>query len=214
MALSLALGVSAFGQVRASREQLQRTYPVISRETYLRVLDAVFPRNDPDPSKTIFEFVLRFRPSFHVTSQIVIRNRGDRTELTEYTSLDGNIFDKLNETLARGGKENVTALAKSIKVRQREILIPETQMKGWYDRFFEAVEVTGKTLKQTGDESFRTRSVTLVLDGTIYEMWYKQGLSEISLSLYDVEIDTSGSDGELKLVQWMNSIRREAAKIK
>ena len=36
----------------------------------------------------------------------------------------------------------------------------------------------------------------------------------LSLSLYDVEIDTTGSDGELKLVQWMNSIRREVAKTK
>ena len=62
------------------------------------MLDAVFPRNDPDPNKTLFEFVLRFRPSFHATSQIVIRNRGDRTELIEYISLDGNIFDKLNDT--------------------------------------------------------------------------------------------------------------------
>ena len=212
--LTLALAITAVGQAGASRPQPQRTSPVVSRETYLSVLEAVFPRNDPDPSKTLFEFVLRFRPSFHATSQIVIRNRGDRTELIEYISLDGNIFDKLNETLARGGKEDVTALAKSIKVRRREILIPETQMKAWYERFFEAVEVTGKTLKQNGEESLRTRSVTLVLDGTIYEVWYKQGLTEVSLSLYDVEVDTAGSDGELKLVQWMNSIRREVAKTK
>lgn len=214
MALSLASSISAIGQVPASREQPQRTYPVVSRETYLQVLDTVFPRNDPDPSKTIFEFVLRFGPSFHVTSQIVIRNRGDRTELIEYTSLDGNIFDKLNETLARGGKEDVTTLARSIRVRRREILIPEVQIRGWYGQFFEALEVTGKTLKQNGEESLRTRSVTLVLDGTIYEVWYKQGLTEISLSLYDVEVDTRGSDGELKLVQWMNSIRREVSRLK
>lgn len=214
MALGSALSLSAVGQVRASREQSQRTSPVVSRETYLQVLDTVFPRNDPDPSKTMFEFVLRFGPSFHVTSQIVIRNRGDRTELIEYTSLDGNIFDKLNETLARGGKGDVATLAKSIRVRRREILIPEAQINGWYGQFFEALETTGKTLKQNGEESLRTRSVTLVLDGTFYEVWYKQDLNEISLSLYDVEIDTTGSDGELKLVQWMNSIRREVAKTK
>lgn len=214
MVLSLALGIGAVGQVRTPRSQSQRSYPVITRDTYLRVLDAVFPRDDPDPSQTVFEFVLRFRPSFHVTSQLVIRNRGDRTELIEYTSLDGNIFDKLNETFARGGKEDVTVLAKSIRVNRREIVISEAQIKGWYDRFFEAMEVTGKTLKQTGEESLRTSSVTLVLDGTIYEVWYKQGLSEISLSLYDVEVDARGSDGELKLVQWMNSIRREVTKSK
>src|SRR5436190_16934504 len=95
-ALSLAFltGVVS-GQRKPSQDQPQRTYPVVSWETYLKVLDAVFPRNDPDTSKTIFEFVLRFRPSFHGTSQIVIRNRGDKTEVIEYTSPDGNIFDKL-----------------------------------------------------------------------------------------------------------------------
>jgi hypothetical protein len=54
----------------------------------------------------------------------------------------------------------------------------------------------------------------LVLDGTTYNVWYKQSLDKISLSLYDVEVDTPGSDGELKLAQWMNSIRREVAKSK
>jgi hypothetical protein len=214
MVLSLAFSLTAVGQGGDSREQPKRTYPVVSREIYLQVLDTVFPRNDPDPSKTNFELILRFEPSFHVTSQIVIRNRGNRTELIEYTSPDGNIFDKLNEILARGGKEDVATLAKSIKVRRREIVMPEAQIKSWYGQFFMALEVTGKTLRQTGEESLKTQSVTLVLDGTIYDVWYKQGLSEISLSLYDVEVDTTGSDGELKLVQWMNSIRREVAKTK
>jgi len=41
-----------------------------------------------------------------------------------------------------------------------------------------------------------------------------QTLNKTSMSLYDVEVDTPGSDGELKLVQWMNRIRREVSKTK
>lgn len=212
---SLALPVSIVnGQSNSSPEQPQRTYPVISWETYNSVLDAVFSRDDPDTSKTIFEFVLRFEPSFHPTSQIVLRNRGDKTEVIEYTSPDGNIFDKLNETLAHGGKEDAVAMAKSIRVKRREIAIPEEQIKRWYNSFFDSLAMTEKILQQRGEEALKTRSVTLVLDGTTYNVWYKQGLNKSSLSLYDVEVDTPGSDGELKLVQWMNKIRREVAKSK
>ena len=212
---SLAFPISLVnGQSNSSSDQPQRTYPVISWETYNRVLDAVFPRTDPDTSKTIFEFVLRFEPSFHATTQIVIRNRGDKTEVVEYTSPDGNIFDKLNETLAHGGKKDAVAMAKSIRVKRREIAIPEAQIKRWNNEFFESLATTEKTLQQRGEEALKTRSVTLVLDGTTYNVLYKQGLNKSSLSLYDVELDTPGSDGELRLVQWMNSIRREVAKSK
>ena len=212
-ALSLALQVSIVnGQRNSSQEQPQKTYPVISRETYERVLDTVFPRHDPDTSKTIFEFVLRFRPSFHATSQIVIRKRVDKIEGVEYTSPDGNIFDKLNEILNHGGKEDPVAMAKSIRVKRREITLPDTQLKRWYNGFFDNLAITEKALKQRGEEADKTRTLTLVLDGTTYEFWYRENLNDMSLSLYDVEIETPGSDGELKLAQWMNSIRREVAK--
>lgn len=217
----LAAGLSVASQIslvnaqsNAPPDQAQRTYPVVSWEIYYAVLDTVFPRNDPDTSKTFFEFVLRFEPSSHETSQIVIRNRGDKTEVIEYTSEDGNIFGKLNEALAHGAKEDAATLAKSIRVKRREIALPEAQIKGWYKDFFDSVIATQKTLQQTGAESLRTRSVDLVLDGTTYNVWYKQGLNKTSMSLYDVEVDTPGSDGELKLVQWMNRIRREVSKTK
>jgi hypothetical protein len=212
-ALMLALQVSTVtGQSNSSQENPQKPYPVVSWETYNRVLEIVFPRDDPDTSKTIFEFVLRFEPSFHATLQIVIRKRGDRIEVTEYTSPDGNIFDKLNEMLDRGSKEDAVAMAKSIRVKRREISVPDTEIKRWYKGFFDNLAMTEKTLKQRGEESDKTRSVTLVLDGTTYDVWYKESLDKVSLSLYDVEVDTPGSDGELKLVQWMNAIRREVAK--
>jgi hypothetical protein len=214
-ALILALQVSTVrGQSNWSQDKPQRTYPVVSWETYNRVLDVVFPRDDPDTTKTIFEFVLRFEPSFHSTSQVIIRKRVDKIEVVEYTSPDGNIFDKLNEILDQGSKEDAIAMAKSIRVKRREITVPETQIKRWYTTFFDGLASTEKALNERGVQSDKSRTATFVLDGTTYNVWYKQGLDKISLSLYDVEIDTRGSDGELKLAQWMNSIRREVTKSK
>jgi len=174
----------------------------------------VFPRYDRNTSETIFEFVLRFEPSFHATSQVIIRKRIDKIEVVEYTSPDGNIFDKLNEILDQGGQEDAVAMAKSIRVWRREIRVSDIQIKRWYTSFFEALASTEKELNKRGIQSDKTRSATLVLDGTTYDVWYTQGLDKISLSLYDVEVDTPGSGGELKLTQWMNRVRRDIAKSK
>jgi hypothetical protein len=202
------------GQSNSSQDKPQGVYPVVSWETYNRILDMVFPRDDLDTSKTVFEFVLRFEPSFHSTSQVVVRKRLDRIEVVEYTSPDGNIFDKLNELLDRAGKEDAVAMAKSIRVKRREIAISDTQIKRWYATFFDSLVVTTKSVRAKGEKSDKSHTATFVLDGTTYNVWYKQNLETFSLSLYDVEVDTPGSDGELKLVQWMNSIRREVAKSK
>ena len=214
-ALILTLQVSiVIGQSSLPQNRTQSVYPVVSWKTYNRVLDIVFTRDDPDANKTIFEFVLRFEPSFHSTSQVVFRKRLDKIEVVEYTSPDGNIFDKLNEILDRSGKEDAVTMAKSIRVKRREITVPDTQIKRWYATFFDSLAVTAKTVREKGEKSTKTRTATFVLDGTTYNVWYKENLDTISLGLYDVEVDTPGSDGELKLVQWMNSVRREVAKTK
>jgi len=212
---SLALPISSVnGQSNLSADRPQRHYPVVSGETYNQVLDILFPRNELNTSKTIFEFALRFEPSFHSTSQIVIRKRVDKIEVLEYTTLDGNIFQKLNEILEHGGKEDAVAMAKSIRVKRREIVVPDIQIKRWYATFFEALASSEKILNERGEEADKNRTVSLVLDGTTYNVWYKQSLDKISLSLYDVEVDTSDSDGELKLVQWMNRVRQDVEKLK
>ena len=192
-----------------------KSYPVVSRETYNRVLDILFPRDDPDPSKTVFELILRFRPSFQSTSQMVIRRRVDKVEVVEYTSLDGNIYGKLNETLARGGKEDAVEMAKSIKVKRREISVPYTQVKRWYAAFFDSLASTTKMLQERGEEFDKTEGgETILLDGTIYDLWYEQRLNKMSFSLYDIEVDTPGDDGDFKLVQWMNAVRRDVGKLR
>jgi hypothetical protein len=110
--LALQLGLAS-AQDRGPKGQ--QPNQVVSEETYYRVLDIVFPRTDADTNKTVFQLVLRFQPSFHATSQIVVRRRVDRVEVVEYTSPDGNIYDKLNDILAHGGKEDSVTMAKSIR---------------------------------------------------------------------------------------------------
>ncbi|MFN7949554.1 MAG: hypothetical protein U0Z53_29625 [Blastocatellia bacterium] len=189
--------------------------PVVGEETYNRVLDILFSRDVPASRGSLWTFILRFKPSSKPESQIIIRRDVNRKlEVVEYTSPDGSIYGKLNEALAHGGKEDAAEMAKSIRVTRREVSVAQAQARRWYATFFDSLASTTKALRERLEESDKTGAESFVLHGTFYDLWYEQGLNEMSFKLYDVEVDKLGSDGEFKLVQWMNAVRREVGKLK
>ena len=214
VALMLTLQVTDAGAQNRSTHQATRlkSYKVVSPETYNRVLDISFPRDDPDPSKTILAIVLRFKPSFKPESQIVIRRRLDKVEVIEYTSLNGNIYSKLDNVMAYGGKEDAVEMAKLIKVRRRSIEVPYAQVKQWHMNLLDRIGESLKAFKEKSEEYDRG-TVTLALDGAAYDLWYEQGLNKISFSLYDEEVNDLRPNGDFKLVQWMNAIRRKIGRL-
>ncbi len=206
--LTLALHVGSAN----AQESARKSYPVVSRETYNRVLDILFPRDDPDPSQTVFALVLRFKPSFSPESQIVIKkdvNKVEKVEVVVYTSLDGDIYQRLNEALERGGKEDAAKMAKSIRVKRRTVSIHYTLVKQWHKNFLDSISGSLKVFEQKLDKYDEAGTVSFALDGTTYDLWYEQGVHKMAFSLYDFEGDTPGDDGEFRLVQWMNAVRRE-----
>lgn len=198
----------------ALQDTQTKTSPVIGGETYNRVLDMLFPRNEPASGGTLWAVILRFKPSSKPESQIIIRRGVNKIEAIEYTSSDGSIYDKLNEALARGSKEDAAEMAKSIRVTRREMSVAQAQARRWSATFFDSLASTTKTLREAFEESEKTGAESFVLHGTFYDLWYEQGLNEVSFKFYDVDIDKPGSDGELKLVQWMNAVRRDVGKLK
>lgn len=185
-------------------------YKVVSEGTYTRVLDSVFPR---DQAKGDYGFALRFKPSFAPESQIVIRRALNKVEVVEYTSLSGNIYRNLDSIMAHGGKEDAVEMAKLIQVKRRSIEVPIAQVKMWHSSLLNSISASVKTFKQRGEESERGIG-TLRLDGTFYDLWYNQGIGDISFSVYDQEISDREVTGELKLVRWMNTVRLDIGKSK
>lgn len=184
---------------------------VISQETYNRVLDIVFPRDEPAGN---YYLVLRFRPSFHPQSQVVIKRGVDKVEVIEYTSLSGNIYSKLDELVSHGGKEDAVEMAKLIKVRRRSLQVPNAQVKQWHATFLESLGESLKTFRKRSEEFDKAGTIGVVLDGTFYDLWYSQGVSEMSFSFYDEEVSDQQPNGVLKTVQWMNVVRRDVEKLK
>lgn len=187
-----------------------KTYKVVSHQTHERVLDILFQR---DEANRDYDFILRFLPSFAPESQILVKRRVGKVEVVEYTSLSGNIYDKLNNTMSNGGREDAAEMAKLVQVRKRVIEVPTAQVRKWRESLANSVGATMKTLEQRDIEGERGKE-TITIDGTFYYFWYTQVTGDISFNLLDYEVNNRKAEGELALVRWMNAVRLDVQKLK
>ena len=191
-----------------------KSYPVVEGEIYDRILDLVFPKSSPDAQDLArkWSLVLRFKPNDERESQIVITRGEKRSQVLHYTSPDGSIFDRLNEMLDHDQNADLVAMSKSIRVTRNEVSASNSQVKQWSEGFFSNFSATSKALQHKGQEFDRKGYESFFLHGTFYELWYIQGLTEMSFSLYDVDVNKAGVRAEYKLVEWMNRVRRDVEK--
>jgi photosystem II stability/assembly factor-like uncharacterized protein len=192
-----------------SQEPL-KSYKVLSSDTYERVLDIVFER---DRAGRDYNFVLRFEPSFSAESQIVVKSVIGKTMVTEYSSLSGNIYRKLDSAVAKGGKEDAIEMAKLIEVRKREIEIPASQAALWRKSLADSIAASVKVWEERNEEAANGIG-TLMIDGTLYQLWYNQDGTDISIAEWDHELREREVTGELQVVRWMNTVRRDLAALR
>jgi len=197
--------------VSAVRNNEQTSNKVISQEIYNHVLDILFPR---DEAAKNYLLVLRFGPSLHPESQIIIKGGSDKVEVVEYTSLNGNIYNQLNKFVIQGGKEDPVEMAKLIKVHRRSIEVTPSEIKKWHAGFLSSFANLSKSFQNQTKQLNKDGGITIVLDGTLYQFWYSQGVGRTSFSVWDEEVSDEQPNGVLKIVQWMNSVRHIVEKLK
>lgn len=191
----------------------QRTYRVIRQKIYEQVLDIVFSKDKPDLALTVFSFTLRFRPNDGPESQIVITRGVDKIEVVEHRPAEGGVYSKLNQALARGGREDAAELAKAIEVKRRSAKVSPEQVRKWQASFFESLNATNDKLREKGSEFDRSGHESVLSHGSQYDIWYEQSLNRMAFSLYDVDPDQMRSGAVFRLVEWMNSVRRDVEKL-
>lgn len=198
-------------QCGSSDKTLPRTIPTVSQETYNRVLEILLPIEYPSPDKTDFFIALRFQPSFSRTSQITIRNDVEKTEVIEYAA-NVNVYDELNKILAETCLENPEEMAKLIKVEKKKLDVPPLRVKQWHINFLRSLSSSLDNFRQRSEQRAKDGTVSIILDGTSYKLWYMQGGDKIEIEFYDAEIDDPKVTGNFKLVQWMNTVRQQVRK--
>jgi hypothetical protein len=179
---------------------------VLSQKTYERVLEIVFPRPET------YDYVLRFEPSFAPEKQIVISISAGKTDVVEYTSLSGNIFQKLDRLKASGADEDADQMARTIEVKKRIIAVPADYAISWQSQFSKSSVASTQLLEERRQEA-ESGVGTVTIDGTLYTIWHGHKSPDSFFRQWDNEVSDKEVTGEFKLVQWMNSIRRDIAKL-
>lgn len=197
---------------KASKNHSFESSSVVSQEDYKNVLDKLFPLESLENENTFFTIILRFKPSFHPESQIIIKKGYKEIQVIEYKSSDGNIYQKLNRFISESKNKDISKISNQIAINKKIITISNNKLNKWHLEFLSGFENLWKYFDKTNKYFDKQNNVLIVADGTFYEIWYKQEMNQVHFQLYDVEINDSKISGELDIVRWMNKIRNEIQK--
>lgn len=197
-----------FGQEKPPKKD-EVTIPNVGFETYEEVLNILFPVDTIAPLP--YGFVLRFKPSFASESQIVVNNNFGNTEVIEYKSLDGNIYEKLNEIYEKTGVNDAEELAKRIRISRRVINTPPLTTKRWREGIYKYLASAGDFESKLIKENMK--SVPQAIDGTSYLLWYKGNSNFTFQHDGGTEPHSLISRNENPLVNWMKQIKKEVNKL-
>jgi hypothetical protein len=180
---------------------------VVSLENYKKVLDIVFPRERIGSAS--FVILLRFAPDTEPESQIRIAKTGQNiVEVSEFSSMSGNIYQRLNDYVARGGEDDPIQMSKLIKIRTRSIKVSDAQVGRWHTGLLDSVSASVGAFKSNYSR-LEANQVTFPLHGTSYDLWYQQGINEMSFSIYDQAIEVKRLLGDFKITEWMKSVEQQ-----
>ena len=139
---------------------------------------------------------VRFFPSFHPTSQLVITFTGKQAKV-EY--LKSQIL--LDKAVRKSATEDPVAIAKSIPLERRTALIDPDKARHWMDDLWPSLSQSPEVLRKTVG--------LLQLDGTKYEIRVSTSLAELSLTVLDEEIAGNEPNGQVPIVRWANAVKSE-----
>jgi hypothetical protein len=173
-------------------------------EPYQSLLNKVLPW--PQDVFTIdgVMIVMRFMPSFHPESQIILRFDDKGTATVDYIKLRTGITEFLHAAVNPGRDDpdnlNRAALEKALGL-QRTIRRMEGRVAGsWLDEFWKSL---ARSPEQTKNEIGQIQ-----LDGTMYELRVITQMASWQLRVADDEV-ANKTNGRVPIVQWMNSVRVE-----
>jgi hypothetical protein len=187
----------------------------LNLESYSRLLDTLLPRDHPPSLRLDCLMILRFEPNKGAESQIAIRAWHDgHVDATLYTVLDASVWSAANGYIARTGGENLEAIAKSIKVQNRPLDLPRSDVDRWISSLFEALRSSEASLENFAAEYRRTGTRQAVLDGDHYDFWYAQGETEFHWAFSDVPVSEARRGAILPLAKWMDIVRTESRAVR
>jgi hypothetical protein len=163
-----------------------------------KVIEYAFPFNRAAEPKGKVTLVLRFLPSFHPESQIVI-HLNDRNEVAvDYWAATVQLMEVL-----KSGNNDIEKTTNLMKIRHNRVVVSSEVFNSWFAAFGEALaESTNHLMK-------RSLSDLLQLDGTEYIVEYYATQGRLSLRLWGSELGVDSLEKDSSIVKWMALILKE-----
>lgn len=184
-------------------------HPHISSDAYEHILDEVFAHKEPGARQLQYSLVLRFMTSKHAESEFVLFVLRDGTAQGNLFQVSGSsVWTTANEYIQKHGTADVLQIAKQVHVAGSSIPISQDQASLWYSSLLRNIERSTVQLQQEMVTLKKTDETTVFLDGSTYELWFDQGMTDIHWTVMDEEVDNVRPAGHSPIARWMNDVRQ------
>lgn len=194
--------------INQAQPQAAGRHTQVGHAEYEQILNAVFSHEEPTARDLKYSITLRFMTSRHAESEIVINTlRSGMPQATLYTVPGPSVWDVANDYVQKHGHVDVQAVAGLVRANKKTIQVSPDEISVWYSNMLKSVDESGEQLRQDLDTFNKTGSVTVVLDGTTYELQFQQSLTDITWQVMDDEVNDTRITGRSYVAKWMNEVR-------
>jgi hypothetical protein len=209
--VTICLAVCLTSTACPAQDSATDTHPIVSSVAYGRILDTVFSQKKPKTSQLQYSMVLRFMSSKHTEAEVVVNVfNGGKAEATLFKASGSSVWNIANDYIQKTGREDVEQIAKLVQTTKQPVSISPVQAALWHSGALKSLGQSSGELQQDIVALGKTGETTIFLDGTTYELWFNQGLTEIHWIVMDEEVNDANAAGRASIAQWMNKIRRYA----
>ena len=188
-------------------QQIPKPAPVDSLKVYQEVLENIFPPPDRNLDG-VCHFVLKFAPTRHPESELIILVRRDGTgRATLYSVAEPSAFTIVDDYISSTGNGDVNEIAKLIHLKKLVTVIPASQMASMRSELNKGIADTVDKLRRDAATVQGGGSYTMVIDGTIYDLAFEQAGSTLRWHFDDLEVEDPDNTFLWPLVRWMNHLR-------
>jgi hypothetical protein len=185
---------------------LGQPIPEISLETYHHIMDIIFAPKDKPQGAIAFSLNVRIAPAFRPESQVNLTLLQDRTTRAEYVVAEKNVYYGINELLRTTGESRAEALAQKTPVKRHALNSPPALLMKWQQELAERLSPNFLVLQPDLQKMLLRQPATVVVDGDSYEVWYRQGLTDLHINFPQAATPTP-------LETWAKAVHSGAAKM-
>ena len=180
---------------------------LLSVEGYEHLLNILFPADHAVKPGLDYTLVLRFEPTRHPESQVVMHRWHDGKIDAEVDQvLETDAWRTAYQLGADAQTSTLDSVARNILVKHMNFGITDQQVQQWHSELFPLMGQDFSRARAEAKKINKSGTWEAMVNGTRYELWLIAGDEQIHLVSWDHEVDDlpNGSNG---LIRWMNLVR-------